>query len=112
MLRVQIGKNGTMNLKILGIAEHGKDKLDFYYKNINEPAYISKYWISLSFDGSKWNIADFCVYNTKEEAYQYVGGLFSHILTDPLIDGLISYYDSTDRKKQHFQDLIDELHGL
>ncbi|MBM7645143.1 hypothetical protein JOD45_001354 [Scopulibacillus daqui] len=105
MLQIQIGKEGKMTLKNLGVMEKGPGKIDFYYKNINEPAYIAYYRISLSFHHDMWHIDHFCVYHAKEAVYQNVGGLFSHILTDPLIEGLISYYHSSERRKRSFQDL-------
>ncbi|TCP24470.1 hypothetical protein EV207_12530 [Scopulibacillus darangshiensis] len=98
-------KIGDMNLNILDIFEHNDGKMEFYYKNINDPTYMSKYWISFEYQELKWNIISFCVYNNIEDRYTDVTGLYSYLITTPLIEGLITYYKSLSKKKSIVSDV-------
>lgn len=99
MIRFQIGEKGTVVLKVLEITRDNKGTIDFYYQDMNEPPFMSNFWISLSDCGSDWEITDFCVYYSKEQVYKDVKGLFSTLLTDKLIEALLSYYHVNEKKK-------------
>ncbi|TCP27090.1 hypothetical protein EV207_11868 [Scopulibacillus darangshiensis] len=98
MLQIKLGEHGQMDVDIIEIVKHDGRMIDFYYKDFNEPDYISNYWITLQFVDSNWSVTHFCVYHSNERIYKDVQGLFSSAVLEPLKNELLSYIDSKGRK--------------